>query len=386
METDRHKLEEAASKSPNIERKMRGKFVSLNKQEAKMVLEMYVKRSLSSCEARPVVRSREKRVKRSVSDLNKFTYNVKKNKIPVSTKAGVPETKKIAMDGKISEINDTTLQKQQPTTTVKAKSIKKTSWFKNFLSHLFKTEETPSEQSVTVVKKMAQDSVSSSSNGHLIQAAKKNSLKKNSIRRALSFKKSTSDEEKKLKRPTHLPLKRINKPLPFKLCEKTENCYYQQVSEEIEHLVKDIDNMEIGARKQSLGEELNIEEVLDTETVIKKIVSILQKQGDLYDRKIKEDPNLSSFFKDISYNSFKQLADVYVDKEVKKRGVDATPEDMKFAFSVHFTKQVVGLSTHPANRIMGFGNQYLQDTFTWLSNNMENVANSVCPEECISPD
>ncbi|XP_063813372.1 protein BNIP5-like [Pseudophryne corroboree] len=378
-------MEEAASRSPGTERKVRGKFVSLSKQEAKMVLEMYVKRSFSNRERRTEGRQSDKRVQRSHSDRSRYKQRVKKNKMLISTKADIQETNKIAMDDKNTESNETAIQKLQPATIAKANSVKKTSWFKTFLSHFFKTDDKVSEQNVTVVNKTVQVSVSSSTDAHLIQTAKKTSLKKNSIRRALSLKKNASDEDKKPKRPTHLPLKRINKPLPLKLCEKNESCYYQQVSEEIENLVKDIDNLEIGTRKPSLGEELNTE-VLDTETVIKKIVSILQKQGDVYDRKIKEDPTLNNFFRDISYNSFKQLADVYIDKEVKTRGTDATPEDMKFAFSVHFTKQVVGLSTHPANRIMGFGNQYLQDTFTWLSCNMDNVANCAGADGCISPD
>ncbi|XP_040277796.1 apoptosis facilitator Bcl-2-like protein 14 isoform X2 [Bufo bufo] len=352
--------EEAASNSPKMERKQRGKFVSLSKQDAKIVLETYIKRSLSNRESKSTEYKKERKVNRTVSDVTRFKNRVSKLKTTV-----VPEP----------EVQEVEKKDSEP----QAKTVKKQSWFKSFLNQLFKKEENISDQTVSVVSKVGQVSATSTNEGHSDQTTKKNSFGKAKMRKALSFKKNNVDE--KLKRPTNLPLKHIARPLPLQPCEKNEDSYYEQVSEEIELLVKETENLELGGRKQSLIGDLDTDE-----TMIKKIVAILQKEGDAYDRKIKEDPALNNFFKDISYNSFKQLADVYVDQGIKRREPDVTPEDMKFAFSVHFTKQVVGLSTHPANRIMGFGTKYLQDTLTWLSYSRENLTLTADPEECISPD
>ncbi|KAG9467600.1 uncharacterized protein [Eleutherodactylus coqui] len=376
MEAEGQNKEEAAGNSPKMERKQRGKFVSLSKQEAKIVLETYVKRSFSNREGKRTGYKKEKKVQRSVSDVIGFKYRVRKSNITVAPKTEVKEMAKKDSENCVST--------QELVTITKTKSVKKQSWFKSFLNQLFKKEEKVSEEIVTVVNKVAQESVTYTTEGHSDQTPKKESLRKTSIRRALSFKRNNAHE--KLKRPTNLPLKHICRPHPFQPRENNEECYYEQVSAEIEHLVKDTENLDIGERKQRLSGDLSTDGTHDTETVIKKIVAILQREGDAYNRKMKEDPAISNFFRHISYNSFKQLADVYVDQGVKKKDSVATPEDMKFAFSVHLTKQIVGLSTHPANRIMGFGTKYLQDTFTWLSYSRENLATSDDTEVCSSPD
>uniref|UniRef100_K7F089 B2L14 protein n=2 Tax=Pelodiscus sinensis TaxID=13735 RepID=K7F089_PELSI len=69
----------------------------------------------------------------------------------------------------------------------------------------------------------------------------------------------------------------------------------------------------------------------------------------------------------ISYSSFKHLADVYVRKEVTAQGPEMSPEELQFAFAVHLTAKVAGICNHAVNRIMGFGTQYLQDTFVQFS-------------------
>ncbi|KAM9320250.1 uncharacterized protein PAF06_004746 [Gastrophryne carolinensis] len=363
-----------------MNRKERGKFSSLNKQEAKMILETYVKRSLSERGTKRAVESKEKiqkKVQRSVSDLSRFRIRAKEIKLPESNKLQVQETKKDDRDGAKNLIE--TQENDQPANKEKAKAAKKQSWFKNFLN-LFKKEENTPDETVPGVS-----SVTPSTDGHLIRSTRKSGFKKTNIRKALSFKKTVVEDDSKLKRPNHLPLMCINTPSTLTLQEKSEDCYYQQVSTEIEHLVNDTDCTR--PRHQSLGGETTDGGSQDTDEVIKKIASILIKEGDAYDSKIKEDPSLSSFFRNISYNSFKKLADVYINKEMKARSSDATPEDdIKFAFSIHFTKQVVGLSSHPANRIMGFGNQYLQDTFIWLSRSRENLNATVYSELSLSPD
>ncbi|KAM4046838.1 uncharacterized protein ACNLHF_010284 [Anomaloglossus baeobatrachus] len=376
MEAERQNKEVAASNSPRMERKQRGKFVSLSGQEANIVLETYVKRSLSHRESKRKGFKKEAKVQRSVSDVTRFTHRGNKYNMAVIPQTEVEETSK--------NDSDSCVTVHEPTTNTKAKNGKKQSWFKSFLNLIFKKEDNISEPTVSVVTKVAEEAVTSSTEGHSDQPMKKSSFRKSGIRKALSFKKNADE---KLKRPTHLPLKRRVRPHPLQpLClgENNEDCYYEQVSAEIELLVKHNENLDVGERKESLSGDLNGSQ--DMDTTIKKIVAILQKEGDAYNRTVKEDLALSNFFRDISYNSFKQLADVYVDQGVKKKESVATPEDMKFAFSVHFTKQVVGLSNHPANRIMGFGTKYLEDSFTWLSYNRENLNIPVDQEACLSPD
>ncbi|XP_056416717.1 uncharacterized protein LOC130357961 isoform X1 [Hyla sarda] len=359
---DRQNKEEL---SPNMERKQRGKFVSLTKREAEIVLETYIQRSISTREVKRTGCKKEKKLQRSISDVTRFTHKLNKSKI-----AAVPQAE---LEEKGIKDSEDILWKGLWDGD-KATPVKKQSWFKSFLNKLFKKEANISESG----------SVTSTTDGHSDQAPKKNSSRKDSLRRALSFKKSNAD--KKLKRPTNLPLEHVCRPHPLQPCEINENCYYEQVSTEIELLVKDTENLEVRNRKQSLNEEGNNTGTEDMETMIKKIVAILQKEGDAYNRKIKEDPAINNFFRDFSYNSFKQLADVYVDNEVKKRDSVGTPEDMKFAFSVHFTKQVVGLSTHPITRIMGFGTRYLQDTFTLLSYSRDDLTHCIDLKPCLSPD
>ncbi|XP_018424194.1 PREDICTED: uncharacterized protein LOC108797119 [Nanorana parkeri] len=280
MEEERKNMEETDINSHKLERKERGKFVSLNKKEAQLVLETYVKRSLSNRETKRPVENREKRharVQRSISDLTKFRHRAKENKMTVVNKAELQETENKDGDNanKPSESEEMVQQNQQPVRIAKVKSAKK-SWFRNLLDQLFKKEGNPSAQTASVVSSVTPDT-----NGHLTQTSRTASIKKNSLRRTLSFKKNVSEEETKLKRPTYLPLRRINKLSSSKRREKHGDCYYHRMSAEIDLLVNDTD----WTRKQSLGEESNNGETKGTDDVIKQIVSILQKEGDAYNRK-----------------------------------------------------------------------------------------------------
>lgn len=195
--------------SPKLERKERGKFSSLNKQEAKLILETYMKRSFSNRETKRTVEKRERRhdrVQRSVTDLTKFKQRLRENNIPVVTKAEVQETEKkdVGNTKKPSESQEM-VQNHQPASKANVKPAKK-SWFRNLMSQLFSKKENPSEQTASVVS-----SATPETDGHLTHTSRKASSKKNSIRKALSFKKNVSEEHTKLKRPDYLPLKRINK-------------------------------------------------------------------------------------------------------------------------------------------------------------------------------
>lgn len=82
---------------------------------------------------------------------------------------------------------------------------------------------------------------------------------------------------------------------------------------------------------------------------------------------IKENAIISSYFNTITYGSFQQLADQYVNSEVPQQTTQPStvaPELVKFAFTLDFTARVAALSRHAPGHILGFGNQYLKERFT----------------------
>ncbi|KAM8977794.1 uncharacterized protein RCH25_049783 [Pelodytes ibericus] len=400
-----------------METKSRGtSFMSLDNREAKRVMEIYVKRSLSNCESKNKVRElrekKSKKVQRSISDMSRSALhgNRRTPKMEHLTKPECALTEKLAMtaENPTPEVSEDVKDGTLPTSSDNAicsETVKKTSWLKKILGQLFKKKDVKKEEksmehltkSVPDMCKITEDPVVSvEEKGSHCQISKKTSLRKTSIKKTFSFKSKPSEEVNrsclvtdacpcKPKRPTDLPLKRINRFSIGKADKKDTDCYYQKVSTEIELIVKESDKP--NERKQSMGAESNCDaSEEDPDALIKKIVSILRKQGDEWNSKIKEDPTVNSFFRNISYNSFKQLADVYVDKEIKYKVADATSEELKFAYSIHLTAQVAGLSCHPVNRIMGFGNRYLEDTLTRFSYGKKNWDSNVDTDTCISPD
>lgn len=115
MEGERQNKE---AESPKMERKQRGKFVSLSKLEAKMLLETYVKRSLSNREGKRTGYRKEKAVQRSISDVHRFAHRVNKSNVIVVPQTELKETER--------KDNETHLSTHEPATVAKAKNVKKT--------------------------------------------------------------------------------------------------------------------------------------------------------------------------------------------------------------------------------------------------------------------
>ncbi|NXU33883.1 B2L14 protein, partial [Drymodes brunneopygia] len=65
----------------------------------------------------------------------------------------------------------------------------------------------------------------------------------------------------------------------------------------------------------------------------------------------------------MSYSSFKNLADAYVQRELAASTPDVNPQEMQFAYTVHLTATVAGICSQAVNRVMGFGSRYLEDSF-----------------------
>ncbi|KAI4902997.1 hypothetical protein NFI96_012027, partial [Prochilodus magdalenae] len=147
---------------------------------------------------------------------------------------------------------------------------------------------------------------------------------------------------------------------------KPTSAYYEKMSEELQKIVHEVKNSPVEDNRT----------VLDTvppmsqEEVIERIIALIKQQGDVMDVMLKENPTISSYFSKLSYGSFQQLADQYVQSELPQQKCQpsiAAPELVKFAFTLDFTARVAGLSRHAPGHILGFGNQYLKERFTHTS-------------------
>ncbi|XP_069489653.1 protein BNIP5-like [Ambystoma mexicanum] len=411
---------EAGESFSDAEQNPGSSLLILDSQEVKKVLEIYVKRSLSNCEAKtrnyevvPVdlgmQRSTKKwkKLKRSMSDFGKYSgrrYTVPdENKLPPKKETNTANARACKdqirpSQKEMSEAEGHVRGIERP--ILKAKQGKnQPSWLKNLINFFRRSKDEDNKEDL---KANHMDS----NGNHLpgcpeqelppgtcvsCQGLVKTNKKKSSLKKGFSFRKNITDEQRcrdpadtdtKSRRPSHLPLQHINKPRT--VGESDSDCYYSSLSTEIEQIVKESEYQEGRLRLASSHEDLDSE---DKELLIRKIASMLQKKGDEWDKKIKEDPKLNTFFQDISYTSFKQLADIYVDKQVKKKAVVLTPEEVTVAFAVHLTAKVAGICPHPVSRIMGFGNQYLQDTCPQLSYCKKGMNNSKIEKDvCQSPD
>ncbi|XP_048409377.1 uncharacterized protein LOC125462917 isoform X2 [Stegostoma tigrinum] len=222
--------------------------------------------------------------------------------------------------------------------------------------------------------------------------------KKNSLYRVFSFKKYNSEVKEaqggpgaskiRAERPKQLVLRTVCKPRLNKTAHDSESVY-EQVSEEVDRIVRTLDSSE--GKDKCLKETHSVEE-LETDgpkesadNSISKIIAILQNVGDRVDTELQGDVLLSTFFNEISYNSFKELADQYIQSEVRSNVTQENPDLVKFAFTLDFTAKVAGLCGHQIKQITGFGSQYLRETCWHLpSFSVQETANNT--ERVPSPD
>ncbi|XP_024067979.2 uncharacterized protein C6orf222 homolog [Terrapene carolina triunguis] len=398
----------------------RGKFLSLDKKDAKKVLEIYVKRTLSNCEDSFAAKKRVEeangaqgkkmtKLQRAASDF----YGYSGSKI-VMRKGQADRAQALRLEDALSEkskplaCENATEDEQKP----KGKGLKNLSqgknqhpWIKTLLNFFYgknsddykehsdkktKEKEASMERAPSCIE--AEAATRTGADSSSLPRPGKTIKKRSTLRRAFSFKKHATEEEKKAgpeagikaKRPSFLPLRSIHRPSSQD--REEHELYCTQVSEEIQLIIQG--NEAKRKRKHSYKELLRPAGTPESEeAIIRKIVALLKSTGDHLDEKIKEDTNLTTFFKDISYSSFKHLADVYVNKEVTAQVPEMSPEEIKFAFAVHLTAKVAGICNHAVNRIMGFGDQYLQDTFVQFSYS-KNVRDceKFSTSSCESPD
>ncbi|XP_016367721.1 uncharacterized protein LOC107708090 [Sinocyclocheilus rhinocerous] len=147
------------------------------------------------------------------------------------------------------------------------------------------------------------------------------------------------------------------------------NSYYEKMSEELEKIVHEV--------KDSPADDNATYQITDQngvnvskEEVIKRIIELIKQEGDLIHKKLKKNSTVSDYLDGFTYGFFQQMADQYVQSEVPNKKTQlpvVAPELVKFAFTLDFTARVANLHRQATGQIMGFGNQYLQDRFTHMS-------------------
>ncbi|XP_038676613.1 uncharacterized protein LOC119978807 [Scyliorhinus canicula] len=227
---------------------------------------------------------------------------------------------------------------------------------------------------------------------------KSKSKRKSSLRRVFSFKRNNLEVKEsgsggpgtstsKAVRPKHLDLRDVCRPRPGKADRGSEHLY-EQVSDEVDRIVRTLESSEGNEnnlnRRRLRQEADGLKESVDSS--ICKIIEILQNVGDHVDTELQGNPLLSTFFKDISYNSFKELADQYIEREVSSKVTQENPDLVKFAFTLDFTAKVAGICNHQIKRITGFGSQYLQESCWQLPSFCEKDETANNTENTPSPD
>lgn len=157
------------------------------------------------------------------------------------------------------------------------------------------------------------------------------------------------------------------------VCVEPSSAYFEKVSEELERIVKEVREGPAEDESHSpatLPDQRPSAAALDSSAdIIERMVSILKQEGDEIDAKIRRNSSVSSFFQKLTYNNFQQLADRYVAAipDPLPQSTVAPPQLVKLAFTLDFTAKVAGLSSQAVGRVMGFGNQYIQDRFTQMT-------------------
>ncbi|XP_010286619.1 PREDICTED: uncharacterized protein LOC104621757 [Phaethon lepturus] len=388
----------------DVGRQPSGKILSLDRQGAKKVLEIYVRRSLSCCENSLVAKKTLQEraggqgkkaggLQRSKSDFCKYS-SAKLGPKKDQEEGPKASDQDKALDDETKAPGEVPKEEPEP----KRKSTKNSSqgkiqrtWFKSVLNFFFK--KSPEDQKENAGQKVKEKDAKaphsskpegarrprgdSNTSPRLGKAPKRRS----SLKKVFSFKKH-ADEERgeaaagaRAKRPSCLPLRHVQAPTTPD-AEQPDG-YYARVSEEIGLIVQGSESQ--GSRARGCGEPPRPASADGLDEAIRRIVALLQSAGDELDRQVKEDARLRMFFRDMSYSSFKNLADAYVHKEMTASRPDVNPQEIQFAFAVHLTAKVAGICNQAVNRIMGFGTRYLEDSFAPLS------YSKILQEDIVSP-
>ncbi|XP_065554712.1 apoptosis facilitator Bcl-2-like protein 14 isoform X3 [Lathamus discolor] len=394
----------------DVARQPSGKILSLDRQGAKKVLEIYVKRSLSCCEnpKKPLQargggrRRKAAELQRSKSDFCKYSCTRHSPRKEQEDRPKALELDEALHDDSEApgEVSKEELEPKRKSTKNSSQGKTQRTWFKAVLNFLFK--KSPEDQKENVGQKAKEKDAKAPhspksegvkrATGHSSTSPLpgRASKRRASLKKVFSFKKHTEEEKgetaagARAKRPSCLPLRHVQAPATAD--EEQPDGYYARVSEEIGLIVQGSESQGSTARGHEEPPRPAGADGIDE--AIWRIVALLQSAGDELDRQVKEDAGLRTFFRDMSYSSFKNLADAYVHKEMTTSRSDVNPEEIQFAFTVHLTAKVAGICNQAVNRIMGFGTRYLEDSFAPLSYGriLQQNRGELSRDICESPD
>ncbi|XP_074912056.1 uncharacterized protein LOC142044009 [Buteo buteo] len=260
----------------DVGRQPSGKILSLDRQGAKKVLEIYVRRSLSCCENSPVAKKmlqeraggrgrKSGGLQRSKSDFCEYScakLGPKKDQEEGPKALDLDE----ALDDDSKAPAEVPKEEREP----KRKSTKNSSqrtWFKSFLNFLFK--RSPEDQKENTGQK-AKEKDAKGPHSSKPEGAKRLGgdlstspplgrapKRRPSLKRVFSFKKHTEEERGEMaagaraKRPSCLPLRHVQAPATPADVKQSDG-YYAQVSEEIGLIVQGSESQ--GSRARGCGE------------------------------------------------------------------------------------------------------------------------------------
>ncbi|KAL1272427.1 hypothetical protein QQF64_028289 [Cirrhinus molitorella] len=280
-----------------------------------------------------------------------------------SSEALPPETSVFA-DGDVQS----NVQENVETSTVErkekeGKNTKKPTVWKSFLNWFSKgnSEKEQDHQRTEEQLPLSQPSTPQISCLPLADALSKGDI---NLRRSKSSKKKTFNRRS-------LRWRRSGDMTAEKSVEKVESTpsYYEKMSVELEKIVHEVKDTpaDDNATYQPIDQNgVNVSQ----EEVIKRIIELIKHEGDIIHDRLKKNNTVTTYLDEITYGFFQQMADQYVQSEVPNKKTQlavVAPELVKFAFTLDFTARVANLHRQATGQIMGFGNQYLQERFTHMS-------------------
>ncbi|KAI2649961.1 apoptosis facilitator Bcl-2 14 [Labeo rohita] len=259
------------------------------------------------------------------------------------------------------------------------------SFFRGFL-HLFskkKTDPKVKEEQVTETESGQEQGLRSSykgSSGHGETLRKKHTL------RRLFFTIQNDEKRESLQNDSPLVLDGVDELSDGSV--DSNNTYFEKVSEELELIVKEI---QFSPNEDSvpLSSAASVGDCsFSGDDTTERIISLLKQHGDIIDKKISRNKSVQDFLKKLSYSSFQQLADRYIAQipSPLPQTTDASPDLVRLAFTLDFTAKVAGLCSQTVGRIMGFGYQYLQDSFTQMCAAHRQVPGDLEEQNTSDPD
>ncbi|XP_076874948.1 uncharacterized protein LOC143525206 [Brachyhypopomus gauderio] len=203
--------------------------------------------------------------------------------------------------------------------------------------------------------------------------------KKHSLKR-VSFRNWDVDNSESLRKPHGLTPREMVK-LPEAVSVEPTQTYFENVSKELERIVKEVKASPAvdGAESHPATADVEGWSPQADDVTVERIIILMKRYGDDINEKIEKNSSVKSFFQRLSYTLFQKLADQYISQIplTQAQGSHTAPELVQLAFTLDFTAKVAGLSNQAVSRIMGFGNQYLQDRFTQICSVHSQMATEV---------